>query len=66
MKWSLIEEAPISESSWLVNSMIIVAKPNGKSKICLGPSNMDKATKHNHHHLPTTEKILPNIYKSRC
>ena len=41
----IIEEVLISESSEWINSMAIVEKPNGKLRICLGPSVLNKATK---------------------
>ena len=57
----IIEEVPISESSELVNSMVIVEKQNGKLRSFLDPSDLSKATKHNHHHLPTTDEILSKL-----
>ena len=57
----IIEEVPILESSEWVNSMVIVDKPNGKLRICLVPSDLNKATKRHHHHLPTTEEILSKL-----
>ena len=57
----IIEEVPISESSEWVNSMVIVEKPNGKLRICLDPSDLNKATKRHHYHLPTTEEILSKL-----
>ena len=58
----IIEEVPISESSEWVNSMVIVEKPNSKLRICLDPSDLNKANKcHHHHHLPTTEEILSKL-----
>ena len=41
--------------------MVIVKKPNGKLRICLDPSDLNKATKCHHHHLPTTEEILSKL-----
>ena len=40
----IIEEVLISESSEWVNSMVIVEKPDGKLRICLDPSDLNKAT----------------------
>ena len=57
----IIEEVPISESSEWVNSMVIVEKPNSKLRICLDPSDLNKANKCHHHHLPTTEEILSKL-----
>ena len=57
----IIEEVPISESSEWVISLFIVAKTNGKLRICLDLSDLSKATKRHHHHLPTTEVILSKL-----
>ena len=38
--------------------MVIVQKANGKLRICLDPSNLNKVTKCHPLHLPTTEEIL--------
>ena len=57
----IIEEVPVSESSEWFSSMVIVEKPNGKLKICPDPSDLNKATKRHHHHLPTTEQILSKL-----
>ena len=37
--------------------MVNVQKPNDKLRICLGPSDLNKATKYHHHHLPITEEM---------
>ena len=55
------EDVPISESSEWVNSMVIGEKPNDKLRICLDPSDLDKATKRYHHPLPTSEEILSKL-----
>ena len=57
----IIKEVLISESSEWVHSMVNVKKPNGKLRICLDPSDLNKATKRHHHHLPTTEEILSKL-----
>ena len=62
MKWlDIIEEVPISECSEWVNSMVIVEKPNDGLRICLDPSDLNKATERHHHHLSTTEEILSKL-----
>ena len=57
----IIQEVPISRSSEWVNSMVIVEKPNGKLRICLDLSYLNKATKCRHYHLSTTEEILSKL-----
>ena len=46
------------------NSMVILEKPNGKLRICLDPSDLNKATKR-HHHLLTTEEILSKLSNAK-
>ena len=41
--------------------MVIVEKPNGKLRICLDSSDLNKATKGHHHLLPTIEEILSKL-----
>ena len=56
-----IEKVPISESSEWVISLVIVEKPNGQLRICLDPSDLNKATIRHHHHISTTEEILSKL-----
>ena len=49
----------IEESYEWVNSMVIVEKPNGKLRICLNPSDLNKATKRHYHHHTTNDEIVP-------
>ena len=48
------------------NSMVTLKKPNGKLRICLDPSDLNKATKRHHHHLPTTEEILSKLSNGKA
>ena len=41
--------------------MVIVEKPNDRLRICLDPSDLNKATERHHHHLSTTEEILSKL-----
>ena len=41
--------------------MFTVEKPNNKLRICPDPSDLNKATKSHHYHLPTTEEILSKL-----
>ena len=61
----IIAEVPISETSEWVNSMVIVEKPDGKLRIFLDSSDLNKATKHHHHNLPTTEEILSKLFNGK-
>ena len=57
----IIKEVLISESSERVNFMFIVEKTNGKLRICLDLSDLNKATKRHHHPLSTIGEILSKL-----
>ncbi|KAJ8031349.1 hypothetical protein HOLleu_28054 [Holothuria leucospilota] len=44
-----------------VNSMVVKEKPNGRLRICLDPSDLNKAVKREHYHLPTVEEITSTL-----
>ena len=48
------------DQNW-VNSMVVVEKPNGNLCIFLDPKHLNKAIKHPHYVMPTTEEILTKI-----
>ena len=49
---------PIEEPKDWISSLVIVKKPNGQLKICLGPQHVNQAIKHPHFVMPTAEEIL--------
>ena len=66
MKWQdIVEDTPISQSSKWVNFKVTIEKLNGKLRICQDPSELIKATKQHHYHLPTTEKNLSKLFKGK-
>ena len=56
---------PVHEPTDWVNSLVVVEKPNGKLRMCLDPKDLNKAIKHHHFHLPTTEEILASMSNAR-
>lgn len=44
-----------------VNSMVVKEKPNGRLRICLDPSDLNKAVKREHYQLPTVEEITSTL-----
>ena len=56
---------PIKKPTDWVNGLVIVEKPNGKLRICLGPRPLNNAIKREYLHLPTTEEIFSQL-SSAC
>ena len=52
---------PVEKPTEWVNALVVVSKPNGKSRICLDPRPLNKAIKRQHHGLPTTEEIIAEM-----
>ena len=53
--------APIREPIDWVNSLVIVHKPNGKLRICIDPTPLNKAIKREHFHLPMTDESFAEL-----
>ena len=49
---------PIDIPTDWVNELVIVEKPNGKLRICLGSSALNQVIKQEHLHLPTLEEFF--------
>ena len=48
--------APVHEPTEWVSSMLVVAKPN-KLRMCLDPSDLNKAIRREHYPMPTVEEV---------
>lgn len=49
----------VTEPTDWVSSLVIVKKPNGSLRICMDPSDLNKAIQRSHYPLPTIEDIIP-------
>ena len=47
----------VDEPTDWVSSLVIVAKPNGKLRVCLDPRDLNKVVKREHYKLPTRDEI---------
>ena len=47
-------------TEWISNC-IAVRKPNGSVRVCIDPSNLNKAIQRNHYPLPTIDEVLPTL-----
>ena len=56
---------PVREPMEWVNPLIIVEKPNGKSRICLGPKHLNQAIRCQHHKLPTAEELFSKMHNAK-
>ena len=53
--------AKVSQPTDWVNSLVIREKPNGDLRICLDPTDLNKAMKRPHYPTPTVEEIAPKF-----
>ena len=45
--------------------MVVVPKPNGKVRICIGPHDLNKAVLREHYQMKTIESILLEIPEAK-
>ena len=53
--------AKVTQPTDWVNSLVIREKENGRLRLCLDPKHLNKATKREHHPIPTLEEITPKL-----
>ena len=51
-------------SDW-VSSMVVEKKRNGKMRLCIAPTFLNRALKRSHYRLPVLEDILPRLSKAK-
>ena len=56
---------PVRELMEWVNPLIIVEKPNGKFRICLGPKHLNLAISCQHRKLPTAEELFSEMHDAK-
>ena len=49
-----------TQAAWISNC-IAVRKPNGSVRVCIDPSDLNKALQINHYTLPTIDEVLPTL-----
>ena len=57
--------APVTEPTPWISSMVIVAKKNGKLRICLDPKDLNKAVRREHYQLPTIEDVATRLHGAK-
>ena len=57
--------APVHEPTEWVSRMMVVGKPDGDVRICLDPSELNKAVQRQHFSVPTIEQLFSKIGKAR-
>ena len=55
---------PVTEPTDWISSMVVVKKGT-KLRICLSPSDLNKALKRSHYPMPTIEEILPKLHNAK-
>ena len=56
---------PVTEPTEWVSRMMIVGKPDGDVRICLDPSELNKAIQRQHFTVPTVDQLFAKICKAR-
>ena len=56
---------PVTEPTEWVSRMMVVGKPDGDVRICLDPSELNKAIQRQHFSVPTIEQLFSRICKAR-
>ena len=56
---------PVHEPTDWVSRMMVVGKPDGDVRICLDPSELNKAIQRHHFTVPTVEQLFSKISKAR-
>ena len=59
----IIEE--IDEPTEWVSSLVIVEKADGRLRVCLDPSDLNKVIKREHHPMPTADAVMPEMSKAK-
>lgn len=55
----------IDEPTEWVSSLVIVAKKNGKPRVCMDPRNLNRAIRREHFKLPTREEIMSQFANAK-
>lgn len=55
----------MTEPTDWVSSVVVVRKPTGKIRVCIDPTNLNKAIKRHHYPSPTIEDVLPKLNKAK-
>lgn len=63
MKCNII--APVTEPTSCVSSIVCVRKKNGRVRICLDPTNLNKAVLREHLPMNTIEDIVTRVHGSQ-
>ena len=56
---------PVDTPTDWVSSMVVVAKSNGKIRLCIDPKPLNQAFKRNHYPLPVIDDLLPELSKAK-
>ena len=51
----------VNEPTEWVNSLLVETKPDGKMRICLDPSDLNRAIKREHYPVPVLEDLIPEL-----
>jgi len=53
--------APVTEPSSWMSALLVVAKPDGRIRICIDLKPLNKALKRAHYPMPTIDDVLPQL-----
>ena len=55
---------PVEEPTDWVKSLVVREKPNGSLRVCLDPSDLNKAIRREHYPVPTGSSVTTKLYGS--
>lgn len=56
---------PVTTPTSWVSSLVVVAKPNGKLRLCLDPKDLNKAIQREHYPLPNIEDVATRLHGAK-
>ena len=51
----------VTEPTEWVNSLVVETKPNGDIRVCLDPTDLNKAVLREYHPIPVVDDIVPEL-----
>jgi len=57
--------APVAEPTPWISALLVVAKPDGRVRICIDPKPLNKALMRDHYPMPTIDDVLPKLAEAK-
>jgi len=57
--------APVTGPSAWISALLVTTKANGDIRICIDPTNLNKALRRDHYPMPVIDDVLPSLSKAK-